>query len=140
MRTLLLIRHAKAMDREQWSGPDVDRPLTVAGVKQAMRLANHWAGAGIGRVLSSPAVRCVETVRPLADALGLAIETDPSLLEGQVIALPEWIGVLAVCAHGDNIPMLLQGLGLPGEPCRKGSVWEVRWRGATPVRAAYHDT
>lgn len=141
MRTLLLIRHAKAVDREQWSGPDADRPFAAVGIRQAHRLAGQLADAGINRVLSSPAVRCVQTVKPLADGLELPVEIDPSLMEGEAIVLPKWRGVLALCAHGDNIPALLRELGLDDHPCRKGSVWEVAWdsSGRKPGAARYRE-
>jgi hypothetical protein len=41
-----------------------------------------------------------------------------------------------LCAHGDNIPQLLQSLGLAGSPCRKGSIWVIERDGTGKVRRA----
>lgn len=74
----------------------------------------------IGRIVSSPYLRCAETVEPLADALGLPVELDDRLAEGapRLLALSllaELDGGLA-CTHGDVIQAVL-GYGL-----RKGAV------------------
>jgi len=57
------------------------------------------------RVVSSPYTRCVQTVEPLAAALGLPVEIDDGLAEGAGLAaqaLLEADGVVA-CTHGDVI-------------------------------------
>lgn len=133
---MLLVRHAKAGEREKWDGPDHLRPLSKKGLAQAARLADELAGHGVTRVVSSPYVRCVETVEPLARALGLGVEESDGLAEGAsadhiaglLHALRNETAVL--CTHGDVIPTLLDflarrdGLRLPPAfPCAKGSTW-----------------
>lgn len=69
---------------------------------------------GVRRVLSSPYRRCIQTVEPLAAALGVPVETDERLAEGAGsagLALLEEDGVVA-CTHGDVITELV-GHGLP---------------------------
>jgi 2,3-bisphosphoglycerate-dependent phosphoglycerate mutase len=64
------------------AGPsELDRPLTPGGVSAAASLAPELAALGAGRVVSSPYLRAVQTVRPAADALGVPVETDPELRE-----------------------------------------------------------
>jgi phosphoserine phosphatase len=55
--------------------------LTQTGLAQARALAAVLAKEPLTRVIASPLARCVATARPLADALGLELETDPDLIE-----------------------------------------------------------
>jgi 8-oxo-dGTP diphosphatase len=112
--TVILLRHASAGNRDKWRGDDRLRPLDKRGRKQAERLRDVLLAHDVKRVLSSPYVRCTETVAPL----GLDIETDDRLAEG---ALPEGtLELLAAldgavaCTHGDVIEALL------GRNLRKG--------------------
>jgi 8-oxo-dGTP diphosphatase len=81
--TLLLIRHASAGDRDDWVGDDLARPLDARGRGQASRLRELLDDYELARVLSSPAVRCVQTVEPLARSRGLDIEVREELGEEQ---------------------------------------------------------
>ncbi|BDP41491.1 phosphoglycerate mutase [Deinococcus aetherius] len=85
--TLLLIRHAKA------TGQAPDAPLTSEGEAQAARLAETLADLGITRIVSSPWRRAVDTVGPLAERLGLTVETDGRLTERVLSGadLPDWM-------------------------------------------------
>ena len=77
-----LLRHAKAGDREAWPGDDDSRPLSNTGRRQAKGLVRVLADVVIKRILSSPAVRCVESVRPLSEQRGLPIEPRDELRRG----------------------------------------------------------
>lgn len=141
MPPLLLVRHARAGARG--SGPsDLERPLDERGRRQAASLPALLlpvlaaAGDGAARplVASSPARRCIDTVAPLAAALGTEVAVDAALVEGaDVRTLHERIASLRVptvwSSHGDVIPELLamlarRGLDLGPDPsCRKGSTW-----------------
>src|SRR5688500_5133995 len=83
---LYLVRHAKAGNRHHWTGDDVERPLSPKGQAQADGLAKALDGVPLTRVLSSPYVRCVQTVEPLAAAHGLEVEETPALAEGRPLA------------------------------------------------------
>ena len=65
--------------------------LTQTGLAQAIALADALADAPIRRIVSSPLGRCVATAAPLAERLGIPVETDPLLLE---IAHGAWEGRL----------------------------------------------
>ncbi len=108
----ILLRHASAGEYGSFSD-DRLRPLDKKGRRQAEELAVVLGAEDIRRVVSSPYVRCVQTVEPLAAVLGLEVELDDRLAEGggsSAQALLEEDGVVA-CTHGDVIHALL-GRGL----------------------------
>jgi phosphohistidine phosphatase SixA len=102
--TSVLLRHASAGHRRDLHGDDHLRPLDARGRRQAAELVELLRPLEVRRVLSSPYVRCVETVEPLAAALGLRVEPDDRLAEGAAgdaaVELLREDGVLA-CTHGD---------------------------------------
>jgi 8-oxo-dGTP diphosphatase len=114
--SVLLLRHASAGKRSEWAGDDTVRPLDKRGRKQALALRDRLSKREIGRIVSSPYRRCVETVEPLAVDLGISVELDERLAEGTppplaLSLLAELDGGL-VCTHGDVIEGLL-GYSLP---------------------------
>jgi len=131
---LYLVRHAKAGSRHNFSGDDRLRPLNNAGSRQADALVERLVEAGVKHFVSSPYVRCVQTLEPTAAAVGAKVETDERLSEGHSSAeVLELIGEMpdgsAICSHGDVIPETIEALERRGceflsEPdWRKGSVW-----------------
>jgi phosphohistidine phosphatase SixA len=112
--SVIVLRHASAGDRAQWQGDDRLRPLDKRGRKQAERLRDVLLAQGVTRVLSSPYVRCTQTVAPL----GLDIETDDRLAEGAspegTLELLAGLDGAVACTHGDVIEALL------GRNLRKG--------------------
>jgi phosphohistidine phosphatase SixA len=111
--TSVLLRHASAGDRDQWTVEDRLRPLDARGRKQAAALVELLRPFGVRRVVSSPYVRCVETVEPLAAALELPVEPDDRLAEGAGHAAVELVREAGVvcCTHGDIVEAVL-GRGL----------------------------
>ena len=103
---MLLIRHARAGHRDDWSGGDRRRPLDERGRKQAADLVAALSKYRLARILSSPYDRCVQTVEPLAQARGLEVEIRDELGEKQ--QLDEGIELVrslldqdvALCGHG----------------------------------------
>jgi 8-oxo-dGTP diphosphatase len=128
MQTILLIRHAVAKNRESWSDADHLRPLNKAGCRQAEAIAEELGESKIFQIRSSPAVRCVQTVAPLAVRAGLHVKIDQSMSEGSTFDLPKSSanGLHIFCAHGDNIPALLSNLGIDCQRCSKGSIWMLK--------------
>ena len=120
MKEFILVRHASAGSREEWSGSDRLRPLDDRGRRQAEGLVAALAGYPVERILSSPSVRCTETVLPLAGERGLDVEERLELGEraGRESALALVDGVegpgLVVCTHGDVVEELL------GDGMKKG--------------------
>ena len=78
---VLLIRHGHAGNRKDWRGEDRLRPLTPKGYRQALALVKRVQPWPPARILSSPYVRCVQTVQPLGDELGLKVEEVEELAE-----------------------------------------------------------
>ena len=76
---LLLIRHALPLRSEPGQGSDPD--LSEEGIEQAKRLPDALARFPVTRLVSSPQRRSTQTAQPVADALGLSIETDERLAE-----------------------------------------------------------
>jgi 8-oxo-(d)GTP phosphatase len=139
MATLMLVRHCKAADREEWAGSDRDRPLIERGTAQAERLARYLAPSGPAMVASSPWLRCVQTADPVAATAGLEVTIDPRLgydapdLHDWVI---EAVAVhpgrdLVLVSHGDLIPQFLSDAGLLRGfgRFRTGSLYRVRLDG-----------
>jgi probable phosphoglycerate mutase len=76
---LLLIRHALPNRSEHGQG--ADPALSETGWEQARRLPEALARFPVTRLVSSPQRRAVQTAQPVADALGLSVETDARLAE-----------------------------------------------------------
>jgi 8-oxo-(d)GTP phosphatase len=139
---LLLVRHAHARPRKEWSGDDRSRPLSANGLKQAEGLISIAARfAPVSRVLSSPYARCVQTVTPLAVASHIDVEITKDLAEGQKISeaiklVRSLAGFdIAVCTHGDVIAEILVTLADedrvdlgPNPRQAKGSIWALEGR------------
>ena len=146
--TIYLMRHAKAGERSNWEGPDDLRPLTKAGRRQAEALADHLASERIGRILTSPSVRCRQSVQPLAERLGLPVDFADSLAEGSStessVALLDKVADehTVLCTHGDVVGNLLWHLERHGvrigEPLmQKGSIWVLETEAGAVVSARY---
>lgn len=134
--SLYLVRHAKAGERSSWTGPDEARPLSKKGRRQSDAIALRLAPLAAGGLVSSPYVRCVQTLEPLAAALGTSVRLDDRLAEENPAAaaielLDELDDGSVLCSHGDVIPATIdeltrRGLDLRSEPdWRKGSVWVI---------------
>jgi 8-oxo-dGTP diphosphatase len=139
--TVLLVRHAKAGDRDRWKAPDHLRPLTTKGQGQAEGLVASLAGFAITRVLSSPYVRCTQTVEPLAAARGLEVESSEDLAEGAgeaaivlVRRLLDDGADIVLCTHGDIVEEVLDDLGVSrSEWTKKGATWLLEPNRATSM-------
>ncbi|MFI5282856.1 MAG: SixA phosphatase family protein [Candidatus Dormibacterales bacterium] len=144
-----VVRHAKAGDREAWTGDDRKRPLTKKGQAQAEGLVASFESLPISSVISSPYLRCVQTVEPLARARRLSVRESAALVEGQGLAgamtflTDPKLADAVLCTHGDVVWELVEFLvglnvvvaGAGG--FEKGSTWQVEMRAGVPVQAAF---
>lgn len=122
---LIIMRHASAGDKRDWDGDDQLRPLDRQGRADALALVPLLACFEPVRIVSSPALRCTESVEPYAAHIGAPIELDDALtVAGRAHAssssrtsrgtprtdvarlLADGVPTL-ICAHRENIPQLL---------------------------------
>lgn len=103
---ILLVRHGSAGDSAAWKGDDHERPLDARGRRQAKGLVDELARFDPTVVVSSPYLRCLQTVEPLARSLGAAVDVRSELgyerPDDEARALVESLaGITAVvCGHG----------------------------------------
>jgi 8-oxo-dGTP diphosphatase len=152
---LLLVRHGRAGERSAWPGEDRLRPLEDAGRAQAETLRRTLRCFGPQRVLSADNVRCVDTVRPLAEDIGVPVETEPALTEAayqadpargmrRIAALAALGGRSVLCTQGKVIPPVIRALAAAGGvapadvPARKGSVWALSFVDDRLLAADYY--
>jgi|GEM_PF-567080 len=146
VKTLILLRHGHRDN----SVRTLDNGLSDKGREQAKSIKRFFTSrfheeelkSGVWFV-SSPKLRCVETLLPTAKALNRAVDAHPLLdeqsmkegagrLEERVQAfLKEWsrsdVGLTVASSHGDWLPVAYsQLLGFRSEP-KKGSWCEVEW-------------
>jgi broad specificity phosphatase PhoE len=147
--TFYVVRHAKAGSRGHWTGDDRQRPLSKKGIKQAEALVEILAPFPIAAIYSSPFLRCVQTVEPLARARKLPLKQTPSVAEGHGLAgAMELIGdpkldEVVLSTHGDIVWELVEELVRrrivkPGEGgFEKGSTWVVDFEDGSFERARF---
>ncbi|MBJ7398311.1 MAG: histidine phosphatase family protein, partial [Ilumatobacteraceae bacterium] len=134
--TLYIVRHAKAGKRSEWEGPDEMRPLSDKGWEQAQALAEKLKLISPTNLISSPATRCIQTLKPLSKAINIKIVSDQRLFEHGDIAktlevLEEVEDSTVISSHGDMIPEVIKllerrGMEIGSKPdWRKASVWVV---------------
>ena len=154
--TLLLVRHAKAGRSDRFAGDDDLRPLEKAGRAQARALVPNLLAFGAAEIYSAPPARCVQTVTPLAEKLGVDVQLEPLFSESGYAAAPEAARkrardlvsddtVRVISSQGKVIPDLLEwwaatdGISLPPAPNRKGSVWVLSFHDGRLVAADHLD-
>lgn len=138
---IIALRHAKALPRSEWDGPDATRPLTERGRRQAQAIVAPLRAFGVRRIVTSDAVRCMQTVGPLAHAI------DRVPVQTELISQDAWenhssdvrtvIGKrvrsrkpAVLCSHGPVLPEILGELALatatlPGSYLSSASSLEV---------------
>lgn len=131
-----LVRHAHAGSRSDWNGDDELRPLSAKGQSQAKALASFLRWQASGSLLSSPYVRCYDTLKPLGKKLDQSVAHHGSLEEGASAKTAQTLveevpSGSVLSTHGDVIPAMLdraleRGMELlsPLE-CKKASIWMV---------------
>ena len=120
---LALVRHAKAVPRGQWKDPDDQlRPLDRTGSERADAIVPLLAAYGVRRLVTSPSVRCADTIAPYAAWLGLPLrlreglseeghEADPTRAPQHLSRLLGRGTPAVLCSHGPVLPGLLAHLG-----------------------------
>ena len=78
---VLIVRHSAARPRDAWPRPDAERPLVAAGRRQANAVGALLRCWRPEYLLSSPWLRCLETMAPYAGPAGLRVRTKGGLSE-----------------------------------------------------------
>jgi 8-oxo-dGTP pyrophosphatase MutT (NUDIX family)/phosphohistidine phosphatase SixA len=144
-----VIRHARAEKRSTWEGDDDLRPLTEVGEHQTSSIVSYLEKYPIGHVVSSPALRCIQTAQPLAEQLDLDVQIDDQLAEGNSFSnIVRWYFVddsVAIVTHGDIVEALVEKLlqdELVPADARdwhaKGAIWDLMIVARRCVSASYH--
>jgi 8-oxo-dGTP diphosphatase len=116
---VLLVRHATAGSRAAWDGDDAARPLDEEGWFQAQELVRSLSRFEVDEIIVADFLRCVQTVQPLSEAIGVPIREEPLFSEKGYPAhedeaehllrkLGERLETAVVCSQGDVIPDLLK--------------------------------
>ncbi|RYE75809.1 MAG: NUDIX hydrolase, partial [Myxococcales bacterium] len=146
-RTLVVVRHGRAMKRASWHQADPLRPLTDVGRAQAQALVPVLHAYGVARVISSPSVRCARTVHPYADAQVLKVEEWPHLseedyengdLQQAAADLLDLKEPAVACSHRPVLPGLLDALGVHEEPLSPGEFVAIHHRKGQVVGVERH--
>lgn len=108
---LLLMRHAKSSWKQQ-DLTDHERPLKKRGRRQAALMGDFLRSQqfSINRVISSTAVRALQTAEIVAPAVGVTqVETDPRLYEA---GLDRWRQILAESSPADSVLLVGHNPGM----------------------------
>lgn len=120
---LIALRHGKATPPDTWNGSDASRPLTERGVLQAAADAPSLRAWHPRKIVTSPAVRCVSTVAPLAAAMGIVPKHEPGIsqdaYEEGTASVRRVVGkrvrglkTTVLCSHGPVLPEILREIAL----------------------------
>ena len=118
---LVIVRHAKSRSRSSWTQADPLRPLNARGRQRAEALIPVLAAFGVNRIVTSPSVRCLDTVAPYAAATRTRARLKWALSEEGFAENPDRAGhhltrllerghAAVVCSHGPVLPGLLEQL------------------------------
>lgn len=142
-KAVLLVRHGFAGSRSDWKGDDKKRPLDNAGRAQAEAMVWLLCRFDVREIHSAPPLRCMETVAPLAVAVGLSVREEPLISEDsyydrerEALDFLRSVGTAGtgtvLCSQGGVIPDILLRLGTEDgydypDPivAKKGSAWSL---------------
>ena len=149
----VLVRHADAGLGSAWCGADEWRGLADVGHRQARTLVSMLADRTVLRILSSPSLRCRQTVLPLA--LAYAVDVEQCWQLGPGAGAEDAMGLISdpqtassvICTHQETLQALFERLAGPHHaavmrtsvPMEPAAVWILRGvvGGARPLRAEY---
>jgi broad specificity phosphatase PhoE len=139
---LHIVRHAHAGARSRWNGDDRLRPLSRRGEQQAAAVAAMLADSGARRLVSSPYIRCIETLRPMVETIEVPSVTGRLARHGRAVGAPE--GAPAPAFDGDaGGPVQLEVDDRLAEGAGFDAAWslleELRSRQQTAVLCSHGD-
>jgi 8-oxo-dGTP pyrophosphatase MutT (NUDIX family)/phosphohistidine phosphatase SixA len=165
---VILLRHASAVAKKAWRkaghAGDRARPLSDQGRVQAKVLADLLGTFAPARVISSAALRSVDTVVPYAERIGVRVEPEPAFTvdstapdrgetdwtptrdaQRRITGLAQSRRPVIICAHRQNLPWLLAeacaAVAAPvpdGPPLQRGAFWVLQMAGGHLGSAEQH--
>lgn len=137
--TIVVVRHGKAVSRKEWAAgtsrkhrDDARRPLDRRGKRQAEALPQILDCYAVHRLVSSSAARCVQTLTPYAEQIGVDVRADDELTEEvhdedpdrtetrmrRIVAdaLNDPAHPVAICGHRPVLPLMNHALGVVYHP------------------------
>jgi phosphohistidine phosphatase SixA len=114
--TIILVRHA---EKEVVPPENKDPDLSLAGQARAQELARMFGGAGVTSIYATQYKRTQQTVKPLADKLGLTVtqveaQKTPDLVKQIRAGKPGDVVFLA--GHNNSVPEIIAAFGGPKLP------------------------
>jgi 8-oxo-dGTP diphosphatase len=120
-KPLVVLRHAKATPRTDWSKGEASRPLLPAGKEQAAQLRGILASYGVKRVVTSKWRRCMDTVKPFVEKhkvkliersqlSELGAKNGPQRTHKLVHSLVESQVGTVLCSHRPALPIIVEAL------------------------------
>lgn len=139
-QSVLIVRHGTAGRKSRYRGEDRKRPLDSTGRAQAESLVSQLLAFGATDIYAADRLRCIQTVTPLADELGVPITVEAALTEEayaenpkaahkRVLEIAGYGGTPVICTQGKVIPYLIDwwcerdGVKPDKSRNRKGSTW-----------------
>lgn len=144
---ILIVRHGTAGSKSRYKGDDRLRPLDKRGRAQAESLVGQLLAFGADTLYAADRTRCHQTIEPLAEELGVPIQSEPLLTEEayaddrkaarrRILEIAAAAGTPVICTQGKVIPDLIDwwcardGVRPDKSRNRKGSTWVMSsWQG-----------
>jgi 8-oxo-dGTP diphosphatase len=152
--TTIIVRHARAGSRSKYKGEDSQRPLDKLGRAQAESLVSQLLAFGATELHAAPRVRCHQTLEPLAQEIGVPVDTEPTLTDeaytddkkaarARILEIASGSAEVTpvICTQGKVIPDLVawwcerDGVRPDKSRNRKGSTWVLSSSGGRLIAA-----
>lgn len=116
---VIALRHGKAVPGHAFDGVDAERTLLAQGEEQSAAAARTIAAYSPEKLITSDAVRCVQTIKPVAKLTKLKVKKTHKISQDSwenggadvagVVAKRLRKGVTAVlCSHGPVLPEIIE--------------------------------
>ncbi len=135
-RPFIVLRHAKATTRSDWSKGEATRPLLKTGAVQAVALTNILNSYGPKMVVTSSWKRCLDTVLPYiakhkiklverSQLSELGAKNGPQRTHKLINKLVTVEKGVVVCSHRPALPTIIEALGAYGDKAQRKELEEV---------------
>jgi broad specificity phosphatase PhoE len=114
--TLILVRHA---EKKIVPPENKDPDISPAGVARAEELARMFGGSGVTAIYATQFKRTQQTVKPLADRLGLTVNQVEAAKTAELVKqlrARKSGEVIFIAGHNNSVPEIIAALGGPQMP------------------------